>query len=46
MLAPLLVAAVMAAGAGCSRAPEDPPNVVLITFDTMRADHLGCYGCS
>jgi arylsulfatase A-like enzyme/Tfp pilus assembly protein PilF len=24
--------------------PNDPPNVVLITIDTVRADHLGCYG--
>jgi len=24
------------------RAPR--PNVVLITVDTLRADHLGCYG--
>jgi arylsulfatase A-like enzyme/Flp pilus assembly protein TadD len=23
---------------------NDPPNVVLITIDTVRADHLGCYG--
>ncbi|MFH1746028.1 MAG: sulfatase [Planctomycetota bacterium] len=23
---------------------EDKPNVVLITLDTLRADHLGCYG--
>jgi arylsulfatase A-like enzyme len=28
--------------AGCSRAPR--PSVVLITIDTLRADHLGCYG--
>src|SRR3954462_3605164 len=21
-----------------------PPNVVVITIDTLRADHLGCYG--
>lgn len=28
--------------AGCSR-PE-PPNVLLITIDTTRADYLGCYG--
>jgi choline-sulfatase len=27
----------------CSRAPEHP-NVVIITFDTTRADHLGTYG--
>lgn len=24
--------------------PIDGPNVVLITLDTLRADHLGCYG--
>ena len=29
--------------AGCSREPEHP-NVVIITFDTTRADHLGTYG--
>lgn len=23
---------------------NDPPNVVLITIDTVRPDHLGCYG--
>jgi len=26
------------------RAETRPPNVVLITLDTTRADHLGCYG--
>lgn len=25
-------------------ATDDPPNVILITLDTVRADHLGCYG--
>ena len=24
--------------------PATPPNVVLVTIDTLRADHLGCYG--
>ncbi|MEM7309630.1 MAG: sulfatase [Planctomycetota bacterium] len=24
---------------------EGPPNVLLITVDTLRADRLGCYGC-
>jgi len=23
---------------------SEPPNVVLVTLDTTRADHLGCYG--
>ncbi len=27
---------------GCSR--RAAPNVVLVTIDTLRADHLGCYG--
>ena len=26
--------------------PKDAPNVLLITLDTVRADHLGCYGYS
>lgn len=26
------------------RKPASPPNVLLITVDTLRADHLGCYG--
>ena len=25
-------------------APKSQPNVILITIDTVRADHLGCYG--
>ncbi len=28
---------------GCGRAPEQW-NVVIVTFDTTRADHIGCYG--
>ncbi|MDR3389558.1 MAG: sulfatase-like hydrolase/transferase [Rudaea sp.] len=31
--------------AACEREPEHP-NVVIITFDTTRADHLGTYGMS
>ncbi|MFL6197415.1 MAG: sulfatase-like hydrolase/transferase [Thermoanaerobaculia bacterium] len=31
--------------AGCSRAGNpSAPNLVLVTLDTVRADHLGCYG--
>jgi len=35
--------------AGCRRAPPtappaERPNVLLITIDTLRADHVGCYG--
>lgn len=33
---------------GCNRAPEpspaDRPNVILITIETLRADHIGSYG--
>jgi arylsulfatase A-like enzyme/Tfp pilus assembly protein PilF len=31
-------------GAQSSSAHAPPPSVVLITIDTVRADHLGCYG--
>jgi len=24
--------------------PKDKPNIILISLDTLRADHLGCYG--
>lgn len=31
--------------AGASRSPSpDRPNVLLVTIDTLRADHVGCYG--
>src|SRR6185295_9907135 len=32
---------------GCTRDPSRPPaqpNVLLVTIDTLRADHVGCYG--
>lgn len=29
-----------------SACAADPPNVLLITVDTIRADHVGCYGYS
>jgi arylsulfatase A-like enzyme len=28
----------------CSRERGGPPNVVLVSIDSLRADHLGCYG--
>src|SRR3954468_19016150 len=27
-----------------SSPPPDRPNVLLVTIDTLRADHVGCYG--
>jgi len=36
--------AIALAAAGCDRAREDLPNVLLVTWDTTRADHLSCYG--
>jgi choline-sulfatase len=30
--------------AACNREPPRPPNVLLITLDTLRADHVGAYG--
>ena len=31
---------------GCSGRDHGKPSIVLITVDTLRADHLGCYGYS
>jgi len=30
--------------AGCGVEHDPRPNIILISIDTMRADHLGCYG--
>ncbi len=30
--------------AGCGETREQPRNLVLVSVDTLRADHLGCYG--
>ncbi len=37
----LLVASLLPA---CSSEPPPPPNVIIWMVDTLRADHLGCYG--
>ena len=29
---------------GCARPPESPRNLIVVSIDTLRADHLGCYG--
>ncbi len=39
----LLALLALQAGSGCGR-PAEPVNVVWITLDALRADHLGCYG--
>ncbi len=40
-----LAALIVGLAAGCLDAPPvDRPNVVLIVIDTLRADHVGCYG--
>ncbi len=33
-----------ALAAACGSAPDPPPNVLLVSIDTLRADRLGCYG--
>lgn len=44
-LALTLAAAGAAWSIGCHSAPAaDPPNVLLVLVDTLRADHLGAYG--
>ena len=43
----LAVCAICSLASCPSRRPEAPHlNVILITVDTLRADHLGCYGNS
>jgi arylsulfatase A-like enzyme len=39
----LLLLAIAALTTGCGEA-SPPPNLLLISIDTLRADHLGCYG--
>ena len=39
-----LIAAALASVLPSSAAQGNPSNVVVITIDTLRADHLGCYG--
>ena len=39
----LLLLGLLAAAGGCRPAVE---RVVLVSIDTLRADHLGCYGAS
>jgi tetratricopeptide (TPR) repeat protein len=34
------------AGDGSPAAPEKAPSIILISIDTLRADHLSCYGYS
>jgi arylsulfatase A-like enzyme len=38
------VATLIGLSSACAPVEEPPPNVVLITLDTIRADHLSCYG--
>jgi arylsulfatase A-like enzyme len=45
----VLLRSIVAAGLGlclttCSQAPDKPVNVLLISIDMLRPDHLGCYG--
>lgn len=41
---PLLVGLAHASGVAAQNARPPRPNLLLITLDTTRADHLGCYG--
>jgi len=40
----LILTAFAALHAAAQTAAKPPLNVVQITIDTLRADHLGCYG--
>jgi arylsulfatase A-like enzyme len=44
-LAVVCAASILASSAACTRRPGPPaPAVVLVSIDTLRPDHLGCYG--
>jgi choline-sulfatase len=38
------VAVMLSVPASGQTSPQSPPDVYLITIDTLRADHVGCYG--
>jgi arylsulfatase A-like enzyme/Flp pilus assembly protein TadD len=40
----LLITSVLASPWAEAATPTPPPNVIVITIDTLRADHLACYG--
>src|SRR5689334_25013965 len=40
----VFLALVLVSSASGQTKKPTPPNVVIITIDTLRADHLGCYG--
>jgi arylsulfatase A-like enzyme/Flp pilus assembly protein TadD len=41
-----LVLACVLCLAACAREPSPKPSILLVTIDTLRADHVGCYGNS
>ncbi len=41
---PLLLTALLSSACGGAEASSPPPNVILISIDSLRADHVGCYG--
>jgi len=40
----VFMAILVALSVGCDSPETDPPHVLLISIDTLRADRLGCYG--
>ncbi len=42
LITTMLLSAMLVSTVGCGEAA--PPNVLLIVVDTLRADHVGCYG--
>ncbi len=43
-LASALALGALLLAASCSKAPDERPSFLLISIDTLRADHVGCYG--
>jgi len=43
---PYAALVLIALGGGCSGNDDAPPNLLLVTIDTARADRFGCYGAA
>jgi len=44
-LAPAALVVLLATGCGAPEPPDTRPDIVIVSIDALRADHLGCYGC-
>jgi arylsulfatase A-like enzyme/Tfp pilus assembly protein PilF len=46
VIARVVALALCGAAIACARSEPEPARIVLVTIDTLRADHVGCYGAA